>query len=126
MADKPDDFIITIENVLDDEPYMMAEIMERISNPNIRLCFDTGHALCVSKVPVSEWLRVLAPYLRHLHIHNNDGQYDHHSALTEGLIDMEDFLDDVIKLCSRDTTVTLETMDGLGSVEWLGKKGYLV
>ena len=39
---------------------------------------------------------------------------------------MEDFLDDVIKLCSRDTTVTLETIDGLGSVEWLGKKGYLV
>ena len=126
MADKPDDFIIMIENVLDDEPYMMAEIMERISNPNIRLCFDTGHALCVSKVPVSEWLRVLAPYLGHLHIHNNDGQYDHHSALTEGLIDMESFLDDVIKLCSRDTTVTLETIDGLSSVEWLGKKGYLV
>ena len=125
MADKPENFMIAIENVLDDDPYMMAEMMSRITNPNRRLCLDAGHALCVSKVPVMEWLEVTAPYLGHLHIHNNDGQNDEHRDLTDGQLDMEAFLDRTAEICRQDTTITLETRGGLKSVEWLAAKGYL-
>lgn len=44
MQDKPEAFTIYIENVLEDEPYMLADMMRRISNPQIKLCLDVGHA----------------------------------------------------------------------------------
>lgn len=125
MADKPDDFVITVENVLDEEPYTMVKMMEKITNPNIRLCLDAGHALCVSEIPVMEWLEVMAPHLGHLHIHNNDGVHDFHRPLTDGLLDMEGFLDKAIELCREDTTITIESLDGIDSMEWLAQKGYL-
>lgn len=125
MADKPEDFRIVIENVLDDEPYMMVEMMEQISDPRIRLCLDTGHALCVSKIPVTEWLRATAPYLGHMHIHNNDGTGDLHSDVTDGLLDMEKFLEEALELCRQDTTFTLETREGTESMKWLADKGFI-
>ena len=46
MADKPEDFVICIENVLDDEPYMMRDMIEKIrekgGHSNIGICLDTG------------------------------------------------------------------------------------
>lgn len=125
MAGREDGLQITVENVMDDEPYMMAQMMERIKNPNIRLCFDVGHAACVSKVPVSEWLDVLAPYLGHLHIHNNNGTHDYHEPIFDGVVDMEVFLDDVLRKCREDTTFTIESLSGLSSMEWLREKGFL-
>lgn len=125
MAGRSDDLVITVENVMDDEPYMMAKMMERITNPNIRLCFDAGHAACVSDVSVLEWLEVLAPYLGHIHIHNNDGTHDWHKSIFDGKIDMEEFLDKCIELCAPDTTITIESLEGVSSMEWLAERGYL-
>lgn len=120
-----DDLVITIENVMDDEPDMMIKMMERIKNPNIRLCFDVGHAACISDVPVLDWLEKMAPYLGHIHIHNNDGTHDWHKPIFDGKVDMEEFLDKVIRLCAPDTTITIESLEGLSSMEWLMDKGYL-
>ena len=125
MADRDNGLVITVENVMDDEPYMMAKMMERIENPNIRLCLDVGHAACVSQVDVLEWLQVLAPYLGHVHIHNNDGTHDWHKPVFDGKVDMEEFLDKVIELCAPDTTITIESLEGISSMKWLKEKGYL-
>ncbi|MDO4745636.1 MAG: sugar phosphate isomerase/epimerase family protein [Bacillota bacterium] len=125
MAGREDGLVITVENVMDDEPYMMAKMMERIKNPNIKLCFDVGHAACISKVPADEWLEVLAPYLGHLHIHNNDGTHDWHKPIFEGNVDMEKFLNLAIEKCAPDTTITIESLSGLTSMEWLKERGYI-
>lgn len=125
MADRDDGLVITVENVMDDEPYMMLKMIERIKNPNIKLCFDVGHAACISDVDVFEWLEKLAPYLGHIHIHNNDGTHDWHKPIFDGKVDMETFLDKVIELCDPDTTITIESLEGLSSMEWLEEKGYL-
>lgn len=116
---------IVIENVMDDEPYMLAKMMERIKNPNIRLCLDVGHAACVGSTPADEWLEVMAPYLEHLHIHNNDGTHDWHKPVFDGIVDMEKFLDKAIELCTPDTTFTIESLEGLSSMQWLKTCGYL-
>lgn len=44
MASKPADFRLYIENVLEDEPFMLTNMMKKISDPRIGLCLDTGHA----------------------------------------------------------------------------------
>lgn len=125
MDDKPKGFHIVIENVMEDEPYMLAELAVRLKHPQIKVCLDAGHAACVSKVPVCEWIQVLAPYLGHLHLHNNDGKNDLHQSLTDGVIDTSRVLDAVFDLCDADMTVTIESIDGLDSVAWLAKEGYL-
>lgn len=125
MEGKPADFQIVIENVMEDEPYMMVKLMEGIEKPNVRLCLDVGHAACISDVPVSEWLDVLAPYLGHLHVHNNDGVHDLHDPLPEGVIPMDSFMEDVAAKCGEDTTITLECLSGISSVKWLVSQGYL-
>lgn len=118
------DIDIVIENVLEDEPYMMAEMMESLTDERIRLCLDTGHALCMSRVPVTEWVDVMAPYLGHIHIHSNDGSWDYHEPPGTGILDMEKVLDKALSAC-KDLTVTVEAIDALSSMKWLKEKGYI-
>lgn len=125
MQDKPKDFLLCIENVLEDEPYMMAELMEAIDQPNIRLCLDLGHANCMSRVSAAEWLRVLGPCISHLHIHNNDGTHDFHGALADGSLDMAQILEEIDRNVPKTATITIESLDGRASLEWMEREGYL-
>ena len=125
MKDQPEDFEICIENVLDDEPDMMAAIARDAADPRIGLCYDAGHANIVSDRDQDDWLRTMAPYLKHLHIHNNDGNKDLHRALTDGTLDMERLLDGVLQQCAPDTTVTAEILSDRASFVWLRQQGYL-
>ena len=125
MSDKPDDFVISIENVLDDEPYMLADIAREINDPRVGVCYDIGHANIVSKLSPEEWLDALAPYINHLHIHNNDGTRDQHKGFIDGVLDIKSILDCVINKCSPDTTLTAELIAGPESFYWLREHDYL-
>lgn len=125
MDGKPESFTLCIENVLEDEPYMMAKIAEEVGRPNVKLCLDLGHANCMSGLPAKEWIRVMGPYIGHLHIHNNDGSHDQHNALSEGTLDMARVLEDIDRYCEKTATITIESLDGRASLEWLKQQGYL-
>lgn len=109
---------IVLENVLEEEPGMLLEILRGVDDPRLRLCLDVGHANAYSKIPVTAWLEACAPYLSHFHIHNNDGTRDSHSALDQGTIPMREFVSRAEKLCP-DATFTLELMSAAPSVRWL-------
>lgn len=125
MRNKQGSFTICIENVLEDEPYMFAEIAEELDQENIRLCLDIGHANCIGNIPLEEWIRVTGPYVSHLHIHSNNGEHDYHDALGEGTIQMARALEQIDRYCGKDATITIESLDGTKSLEWLDKEGYL-
>lgn len=125
MEDKPADFSIAIENVLDDDPYTLAEIAEKASDDRIGLCLDVGHANVVSELSINEWIDVFAPHLKHLHIHNNDGSGDYHRDLDCGTLDIAKIIDRVNLKTSNKATFTIEVLEGLRSVEWLAEKQYL-
>lgn len=82
------------------------------------LCLDVGHVNAYSRVPVLTWLERCAPDIQHFHIHNNAGDADTHSGLTEGTIPMEPLLRAVAEKCPK-ATVTLELPQGEGAVRWL-------
>ena len=132
MADKPKNFEICIENVLDDEPYTLTEIVREVNDPRVGLCLDVGHANIVGSfmngksvsVSLEEWLGGMAPYLKHLHIHNNDGTGDFHNEIMNGTVDMERILDGVLEKCSQLTTITLEVMKCESTLDWLKNRGY--
>lgn len=122
MADKPDSFQLCIENVLEDEPQMMADMMKEIrsrSKKQIGICLDIGHANCMSEIPVSEWIRILAPYINHFHLHNNDGSYDWHASFDEGSMDIHALLQQAQKQCRPQTTYTVEVIQCGKAMEWL-------
>ena len=112
LADKPEDFELCIENVMEPEPSYLVDIVKGIDDPRCGLCFDSGHANVgqVSQVPIEEWVRECGPYLRHLHLHNNDGVWDWHKNLAEGTIDMNLILD-VLDEVAPEASITFENID---------------
>lgn len=120
LSDKPSDITICLENVMDSEPELLTDIVRAVDDPRFRLCLDIGHAnTFVTSVPLDRWIQVCAPYVGHLHIHNNEGGYDCHDAIFSGTIPMYDTLGTLLNTIPSDATVTLETIGSRSSVEWL-------
>ena len=109
---------IVLENVLEETPDMLLDIVKGVDDERLRLCLDIGHANAYSQISVMDWLAVWAPFLSHFHIHNNDGSFDSHSALRDGTIPVKDLLLHAEYMCP-DATFTLELLQDEPSVCWL-------
>lgn len=114
----PDSLTVCLENVLETAPEMLTEILEDVGSPKLGICLDVGHANAYSSVSVDRWLEICAPYIRHFHIHNNDGHTDQHRPLHRGSIDMRIFLSRAWSLCP-DASFTLEVQEAASSLCWL-------
>ena len=117
----PEDMVFCLENVFEEEPDMLAEIIRQTDDPRIRMCLDVGHVNAYSKVPVMEWLKICADIIEHFHLHNNDTSRDYHGQLTDGNIPMEELLHVMEETCGQ-ATMTLELLDAAPSVDWLLEK----
>jgi len=114
----PDGMTVCLENVLEEEPGMLLDIIKAVDDPKIRMCLDIGHAHAYSKINVMEWLERCAPWIGHFHIHNNDQSWDNHWPLHEGTLPMKEFLTRACEICP-DATYTLELVECESSVRWL-------
>lgn len=114
----PEGTVFCLENVFEEEPAMLAEIIRQVNDPRIRMCLDVGHVNAYSDIPVTKWLESCADITVHFHIHNNDASRDSHSQLFAGTIDMKALLAAIREKCP-DATMTLELMEGEPSVRWL-------
>lgn len=120
----PEGMTICIENVLEETPQMLGNIIRQVGDEKLRICLDTGHANAYSKASVLEWVYACGDMIGHLHVHNNDGTGDTHSPLDCGTIPMELLFQSVEEICP-DASVTLELTDGKSSVQWLLERGIL-
>ena len=68
-------------------------LVRDIDHPNLKVCFDTGHANICGEV-MSESVKCIGKdLLRIIHVHDNFGKKDSHSAPYEGSIDWADFVE---------------------------------
>lgn len=82
---------IYMENMFDTKPYLLAELAERMKDePRFGVCLDVAHAN-IGTVPMEEWFAVLAPYIRHIHVNDNDGIEDSHLPVGAGKIDWGEY-----------------------------------
>ena len=127
LRGKPADFFLYIENVLEDEPLMLADMMKRIKDPRINLCLDVGHAhaMTTEEFPLQRWIKELAPYIGHFHLHNNHGRSDEHAAFDCGTLDMQSVIETAVRCCRRDATFTIEARDTRACARWLHERGYI-
>lgn len=64
---------------------MLVQIAEQVNDPRLGLCLDVGHAnTSVSRTPPMEWIGPMAPWLKHVHLHNNKGDWDLHDPAGTG------------------------------------------
>jgi len=125
LLGKPEDFSLLLENVLEEAPDMLCDIIEKIDDERFQLCLDIGHAGGASSiVPVMHWAKTTSPYLGHVHIHNNYHTSDLHNPPGEGLIDMREVITNIIEL-QPSATYTAETEDLQKAVSWIGDCGFL-
>ncbi len=80
---------IALENVYERDVEFFVSACETFKNQGLGICFDCGHYNVYGATPLEEWLGALAPYLRAVHLHSNNGKADEHLAVDEGNIDFE-------------------------------------
>lgn len=79
--------IAAVENIFEEEPSTLKELLESIPSPLFRHCFDVGHWNLFSRIGMEEWFAELGVYIAEAHIHDNCGTADDHLPIGEAGID---------------------------------------
>ena len=84
---------IYIENMFDTDASMLAALGERMkAQERFGICFDYAHAhVFGDEKEIDTWVKTLAPYVKHLHINDNDYFSDLHLPVGGGKIDWVQF-----------------------------------
>ncbi|MHC1726324.1 MAG: sugar phosphate isomerase/epimerase family protein [Syntrophobacteraceae bacterium] len=82
---------LILENVWEEDPEVHLDLLRRINSPWFGFCLDIGHQHAFSRTALGEWLDATAPWLKEIHLHDNDGSFDDHLPVGMGNIDF-DFL----------------------------------
>lgn len=102
------DLNIYMENMFDDSPKMLEMLSKELCHhANYGVCLDYAHA-ALTNVSCREWVMTLAPYIKHVHINDNDLITDLHLAVGDGKIDWQEFIS-LQKEYFSDATVLIET-----------------
>ena len=137
----PDGFRVYIENVFDDEPELLLEIIETVNHKigmpkgeeKYLACLDIGHANAMlggekkrgeekdSTSEIENWIRRFGALVGHYHLHNNDGTGDNHDDIDKGTIEIERILKAIESYSPPDVTMTIESRDAEPSAEYLYK-----
>lgn len=98
---------IYMENMFDEAPDILAGLAEKMRDVrNFGVCLDYAHAM-LSKCSGREWIETLAPYIRHIHINDNDRQNDLHQAVGAGQVDWQEF-DHLVRQYRVEASVLVE------------------
>ncbi len=79
--------MLALENVYEENPGTMREILLRLSGKNVWSCLDVGHVNAFSKAPLRQWLAKIGEFIRQFHLHDNDGKRDAHAPIGSGNVD---------------------------------------
>lgn len=102
-----DDVVIVIENVYEETPDYLSQLITQVDSIRFGHCFDVGHWNLFGTRPMRDWLEQLGPKLFHVHIHDNHGLSDDHLPLGEGEIDFN-LLFTHLERCDWPVSMTLE------------------
>ncbi len=78
------DTCLCMENIFETNPEPLFELLQGIASETFGHCFDIGHWNMFHSGRLNDWLNMMAPYLRHLHLHDNHGAQDEHLPIGQG------------------------------------------
>lgn len=101
---------IFMENMFDEAPDILAQLAVRFQDePRFGVCLDYAHA-AITNIPGEEWVKALAPYIRHMHINDNDKINDLHQEIGTGQIEWHAFDNEMIRF-GVESSVLIEMKD---------------
>jgi sugar phosphate isomerase/epimerase len=105
---------LAVENIFEEEPSSLLQLITAVNSPLFNVCFDTGHFHLFSTVPMETWFNSLGPYIKEVHVHDNCKTSDEHLPLGDGDIDFDLFFN-LIKRFDVHPIYTIEphTVDDL-------------
>ena len=84
-----------MENMFDEAPDVLRGLAEEMADyRNFGVCLDYAHAV-ISGTKTEVWMKELAPYIKHMHINDNDLKNDLHQAIGTGTIDWKKFSEEM-------------------------------
>jgi sugar phosphate isomerase/epimerase len=98
---------LAIENIYEESPDTLVQLVDGIDSDFFGHCFDAGHWHLFGRRPMDEWLRSVSSRLFHLHLHDNHGRADEHLPVGDGTIDFSP-LQRHLKGMSALPSITLE------------------
>ncbi|HKL49023.1 MAG TPA: sugar phosphate isomerase/epimerase family protein [Desulfuromonadales bacterium] len=78
---------VALENVFDRHPRPLLDLLQEFSAPGLGFCLDVGHYQLFRSTTLEDWVERMAPFLMHLHLHDNFGERDDHLPISQGLFD---------------------------------------
>jgi len=84
---------LMLENVYEQAPEDLLALLNPFDPELIGCCLDVGHQYVFSQKPLSEWLEKLGPRIGHLHLHDNNADFDAHLPMGSGSIDFKPVAD---------------------------------
>lgn len=80
---------VVLENIWDGSPEHINKLLDIYCSPFFKACLDTGHAHIFSSCSLGDWVGNYGNNLKHIHLHDNNGQADQHLLVGQGSIDLE-------------------------------------
>ncbi len=119
---------IYLENMFDDTPDMLKTLSDNLSGKeNFAVCLDYAHATVFGK-NADSFVKELSPYVKHIHINDNDLEDDLHLAVGDGKINWENFKIHFLENLGNAKSILIETSDTDNqrkSLEYLKKLGIM-
>ena len=92
MLSEYPDLEIYIENMFDINTNAIAALAERMQHHRrFGICLDYAHACAFGNNKIDKWCKTLSPYVKHMHINDNDLVNDLHLAIGDGKINWREF-----------------------------------
>lgn len=108
---------IYMENMFDDDSELLRKLAERLKDePRFGVCLDIAHAY-ISSEPVNSWCHKLSPYIRHMHINDNNGIEDLHSPVGTMNIDWKAYNNYISTLPEEKRPTVLIEVRGIEDLE---------
>jgi len=115
------DVDIYIENMFEQRPREIKRLAEAMSQEKgFGICLDYAHAQVFGK-SATTWVKDLAPYIKHIHLNDNDLQTDGHWTIGTGLINWKVFAEEM-KANQIKASVLVEIK---GNEKWLESMNYM-
>ena len=98
---------VFVENMFDFDPDMLLALAKEMEDEShFGICLDYAHAT-ISKVEAKKWFEVLKPYIKHMHINDNDLKNDLHMAIGSGNINYKE-LKELLESCEIEPSILVE------------------
>lgn len=98
---------IYIENMFDENPCLVTKLAKNMAEEEkFGLCYDIAHAK-ISNTSLMIWNEAMAPYIRHIHLNDNNGVVDSHDAVGDCNIVWREY-SELIKKMNYQPSVLIE------------------